>query len=57
MNNAVYGKTMENMRQRIKIRVVNHKIYGKKLVAIHENKTCLTLSKPVCIWFYCTRTK
>ena len=28
LNNAVYGKTMENMRKRIKIRIIkNEKIY------------------------------
>ena len=67
MNNAVYGKTMENMRKRVKIRVVknekdaikytskptyvNHKIYGEKLVAIHEKKISLTLNKPVYVGF------
>ena len=54
LNNAVYGKTMENMRKRIKIRIIknekdfikyasrptyiNHNIFGKRLVAIHEKK-------------------
>ena len=53
-NNAVYDKTMENMRKRIKIRIIknkkdfikyasrptyiNHNIFGKRLVAIHEKK-------------------
>ena len=62
VNNAVYGKTMENMSKRIKIRVaknerdiikykskstyINHKIYNKKLVAIHEKKICLIFNKP-----------
>ena len=52
MINSIYGKTMENMRKRIKIRIVtNQKDYikyssrptfknsitfGKNLVAIHE---------------------
>ena len=54
LNNSVYGKTMENMRKRIKIRIIknekdfikyasrptyiNHNIFGKRLVAIHEKK-------------------
>ena len=63
LNNAVYGKTMENMRKRIKIRIIknekdfikyasrptyiNHNIFGKRLVAIHEKKELLTLNKPI----------
>ena len=54
LNNAVYGKTMENKRKRIKIRIIknekdfikyasrptyiNHNIFDKRLVAIHEKK-------------------
>ena len=63
LNNAVYGKTMENMRKRIKIRIIksekdfikyasrptyiNHNIFGKRLVAIYEKKELLTLNKPI----------
>ena len=55
MNNSVYGKTMENFRKRIKIRVVknsqdfikytsrpacvNWKVFENNLAAIHEKKT------------------
>ena len=54
LNNAVYDKTMENMRKRIKIRIIknekdfikypsrptfiNHDLFAKRLVAIHEKK-------------------
>ena len=63
LNNAVYSKTMENMRKRIKIRIantekdflkyssrptyINHKRFGQRLVAIHEKKELLTLNKPI----------
>ena len=63
MNNAVYEKTMENIRKRLKIRIIKNKkdfvkytskptcvrwnIYRKKLAKIHEKKTSLTLNKPL----------
>ena len=63
LNNAAYGKTMENMRKRIKIRITNnekdfrkyasrptyisHKKFGKNLVIIHEKKELLTLNKSI----------
>ena len=58
LNNAVYGKTMEIMKKRIKIRIIkkekdfikyasrpiytNHNIFGKRLVAIHEKKRTIS---------------
>ena len=63
LNNAVYGKTMENMRKRIKIRIIknekdlkkytsrptyiNYDYYGKTLIVIHEKNEQLTLNKPI----------
>ena len=63
LNNAVYGKTMENIRKRMKITItktlkeflkyasrptfINHIIFGKNLVAIHEKKEVLKLNKPI----------
>ena len=59
LNNAVYGKTMENMRKKIKIRItanekdflkyasrptyINHKKFGKNVVVIHEKKRTINL--------------
>ena len=67
MNNSVYGETMENLRKRIKIRVVkysedfmkytsrptcvNWKVFENNLAAIHEKKICLTLNKPTYVGF------
>ena len=67
MINAVYGKTIENLRKRINVRLVNnekyflkyasrptyiiHKIFGKDYAAIHEIKPILILNKPVYIEF------
>ena len=63
LNNAVYHKTMENMRKRINLRIIkeekdlikyvsrptyiNHDIFDKRLVAVHERKELLTLNKPI----------
>ena len=73
MINSVYGKTMENLRKRISVRLVNnakdflkytrkptyvtHKICGKNYAAIHEIKPVLMLNKPIYFWIYCSRFK
>ena len=62
MINSDYGKTMENLRKRINVRLVNnakgflkstgkptyitHKILGKDYATIHEIKPVLILKKP-----------
>ena len=67
MINSVYGKTMENLRKRIKIRLVNnkkdflkyiirptyttHKIFGKNYAVIHEVKPVLWFNKPIYVGF------
>ena len=67
MNNSVYRKTMENLRKRMKIRVVknsqdfikytsrptcvNWKVFKNNLATIHEKKICLTLNKPIYVGF------
>ena len=67
MINSVYGKTMENLRKRISVRLVNnekdflkytsrpthitHKIFGKNYAAVHEIKPVLTLNKPIYVGF------
>ena len=63
MISSVYGKAMENLRKRIKVRLVNnaegflkytrrptyiaHKIFGKNYAAIHETKPFLMLNRPI----------
>ena len=63
MNNSFYGKTMESLRKRIDVRLVNNakdykkyvrkpiflsqKIFSKNFVAIYETKPVLTIDKPI----------
>ena len=67
MINSVYGKTMENLRKRINVRLMNnekyflkytsklshitHKIFDKNYAAIHEIKPVLTLNKTIYVAF------
>ena len=64
MTNTIYGKTMENVRNRISVKLVNsekdfkctwkprymsHKIFDNNLVAIRKSKLALKLNKPAYI--------
>ena len=67
MINSVYCKTMENLRKRINVRLVNngehflkytskptyitHKIFDTNYAAIHEIKPVLILKKPIYVGF------
>ena len=67
MINSIYGKTMENLRKRINVRLVNnkknflkytsrptyvtHKLFDEGYVAIHEFKPVLVLNKPIYVGF------
>ena len=63
MNNSVFGKTMENIRSRVDVRLVNNRraaeklaekqnfkhlsVFDENLVAIHMKRTKLVFDKPV----------
>ena len=63
MNNSVFGKAMENLRNRVDVRLVNtkeklrklvakpnfksRKIFNENLVSVHMKKTSLLMNKPI----------
>ena len=65
MDNAIYEKAMENLRERIDIRVVknrkdylkwtskpsymSHKIFDNNLITIHKSKVTLMFNRPAFI--------
>ena len=67
MINSVYGKTIENVRKRINVKLIKneidflkytsrptyitHKIFGEDNAATHEIKPILILNKPIYIEF------
>ena len=68
MNNSVFGKTMENIRNRVDIRLVNEekqakklvskptferrKIFCKDLAAVHMKRTKIMFDKPIYVGFW-----
>ena len=65
--NSIYGKTAENIRKRINVKLINNskdyaryvskpnfisqKIFSRDFVAIHQIKSVLTLDKPIYVRF------
>ena len=72
MINCVYGKSIENIRKTINVRLINdkttyqrcvnkphfisQKIFDKNFVAVHCSKTILALNKPIYVGFSIFRT-
>ncbi|CAH3143220.1 unnamed protein product [Pocillopora meandrina] len=48
MNNSVYGKTMENIRKRVDVRLVNSEEMGKKLAKKPNFNHCTIFSENLC---------
>ena len=48
LNNSVYGKTMENIRNRVNVTLVNSRKKAKKLTAKPNFKKCTIFSKNLC---------
>ena len=67
MVNSTFGKTIENLRKRINVELINNaknyvryvskpnfisqKIFSKNFVAVHKIKPALTLNKPIYVGF------
>ena len=67
LNNCIYGKSIENQRKRMNLKLINdkkvyqrcvnkphfisQKIFDKNFVAVHRSKTVLTLDKPIYVGF------
>ena len=66
--NSIYGKTMENIRKRINVKLINNskdylrcaskpnfvsqKIFSKNFIAVYQIKSVLTLNKPVYVGYW-----
>ena len=67
LNNCIHGKSIENIRKRINVKLISdkktyrrcvnkpnfisQKIFDKDFVAVHCSKTVLTLNKPIYVGF------